>query len=190
MGTLATLENWKFVLIDVFINSIIYSTTIIVSIYKYVKYIKRVSSKMSEVTKKLHLDFLKFIIFQSSVPFIITFTSIFIFLIYAQLGYSNKIPFIGDILIKFMCAVPSINAILYIFLSSKNRNKFFLIVKNTLQRKSLSNISEPFIISSQRYSIDPITNIKGSRVNPCNFSGYTNLHRNSAAFYSRKVNTV
>uniref|UniRef100_A0A0K0EYH6 Secreted protein n=1 Tax=Strongyloides venezuelensis TaxID=75913 RepID=A0A0K0EYH6_STRVS len=89
-----------------------------------------------------------------------------------------------------MCAVPSINAILYIFLTSKNRNKFFLIVKNTLQRKSLSNISEPFIISSQRYTIDPTSNIKGSRVLPYQFSGYSNLSRKCASFSNRKVSTV
>ncbi|CEF64675.1 7TM GPCR, serpentine receptor class d (Srd) family-containing protein [Strongyloides ratti] len=166
MGSLATLENWKFIIIDVIFFSTIYFFLIIFSLYKYTRYMKSVASKISETTKRLYLDFLRIITLQACTPFIIAFPSIVIFLITVAIGYSKNIPFLGDVLVKLLCTTPTINSMLFIFLPKKNRKRFVALFRNVITRKDSFLSSDTFNGSNHKSTYEHSTNKRKNNIVP------------------------
>uniref|UniRef100_A0A0K0E813 G-protein coupled receptors family 1 profile domain-containing protein n=1 Tax=Strongyloides stercoralis TaxID=6248 RepID=A0A0K0E813_STRER len=151
LGTNISLENWKFGLIESVIYILLTSLTIFLSMYKYIKHMKSLSSSMSPVTKKLHTDFVKIVLIQSILPFFIIFPTIMLYCGFILICKFQRNFYLGDIILKLFCAVPTINAILYIFLPKNNRMNFFLIFSNLMNIMSCNsnNESEKFDVPNQ-----------------------------------------
>uniref|UniRef100_A0A0K0EYH7 G_PROTEIN_RECEP_F1_2 domain-containing protein n=1 Tax=Strongyloides venezuelensis TaxID=75913 RepID=A0A0K0EYH7_STRVS len=166
LGSYADLNNWKISILDGSIYMSIYSSSVIFSIYNYLKYMKSVSSKITKATRKLHVEFLRISLFQMCLPFIIFFTTIIVFLIFLICGCNSEVSFLGDILSKLLTSIPAINPMLYIFLSKNNRDKFFSIFKFfrkiKCNRKKINNTIELCPINYNKH----FGNRKGSRIVP------------------------
>uniref|UniRef100_A0A0N5BU56 G_PROTEIN_RECEP_F1_2 domain-containing protein n=1 Tax=Strongyloides papillosus TaxID=174720 RepID=A0A0N5BU56_STREA len=130
------IKNLIVPIIDLILYFVAVIIVIFVSLYKYLSYIK--TFPMSERTKKLHIQFLKVNLLQSCIPFIITIPLPIIFYIFASVDCAYYNFLFGEIMLKLLCIIPTVNAITYIFLPSVNRMKFFSIF--ILNRNKLINL--------------------------------------------------
>uniref|UniRef100_A0A0N4ZDY3 G_PROTEIN_RECEP_F1_2 domain-containing protein n=1 Tax=Parastrongyloides trichosuri TaxID=131310 RepID=A0A0N4ZDY3_PARTI len=117
---------------------IIYLSSFII-VRKYKNYMIQYKESMSCTTKKIHNDFLKIIILQSSIPLLLSGPPALVFICFVVTGQHNRIPFIGDYIIKLFSTIPSINALLFIFLPNKSRELVFsfIIKKSKVSSTSL-----------------------------------------------------
>ncbi|CEF64674.1 7TM GPCR, serpentine receptor class d (Srd) family-containing protein [Strongyloides ratti] len=127
LGSKITFENWKISILESLIYLIIIFIITFIAIFNYIKHMKSLSSSMSKGTKKLHTDFIKIVLLQSSIPYFLIFPAVITYSIFILFGNIHNIFFLGDIIVKLFCIVPTINAILFIFLPRRNRMMFFLI---------------------------------------------------------------
>uniref|UniRef100_A0A0N5BIK5 G_PROTEIN_RECEP_F1_2 domain-containing protein n=1 Tax=Strongyloides papillosus TaxID=174720 RepID=A0A0N5BIK5_STREA len=103
--------------------SIFSVTYIIIILYvkKYRKYIASYSSIMSNNTLIINRQFMMILIFQSSVPVIVTGIPIIIFFIMIITENTKTLSTFGILLVNLLMLVPCINPILFLGLSSRNR---------------------------------------------------------------------
>ncbi|CEF60875.1 7TM GPCR, serpentine receptor class r (Str) family-containing protein [Strongyloides ratti] len=97
--------------------------------YKYIKFMKLQAPVMSERTRKLQKEFSKIIIFQSLAPIGLCSIPILAYVGFFCFHYQFLTPFYGTIIFQLLSLVPSVNALLYIFMSSKNREELFKLLK-------------------------------------------------------------
>uniref|UniRef100_A0A0N5C105 G_PROTEIN_RECEP_F1_2 domain-containing protein n=1 Tax=Strongyloides papillosus TaxID=174720 RepID=A0A0N5C105_STREA len=113
----------KYIICITIITSYFISNYIIIFIFyfKYKKYMEVTSPIMSERTKKMQKEFSKIILFQSLAPVGLCSIPILSYIGFFFFNSEFSKPFYGTTILQVLSLVPSVNALLFIFMSSKNR---------------------------------------------------------------------
>uniref|UniRef100_A0A0N5C4Y4 G_PROTEIN_RECEP_F1_2 domain-containing protein n=1 Tax=Strongyloides papillosus TaxID=174720 RepID=A0A0N5C4Y4_STREA len=101
-------------------------TIIIIYVRKYKNYMTKYSNVMSTSTVLINKQFTKLLIFQSSVPVIITGLPIMFAILMILTGKTHKISLLFMLITDFLMLVPCINSILFLVLPNRNRKFIYL----------------------------------------------------------------